>query len=90
MDEDYGSQLTAETPATIDINFILDDVHVNSMVRVIVGSTLSAHKSGTNMPIATKSAEIIKGIATSLLIRVLSNPDIIYVLSHKDNLTVWK
>ena len=25
MDEDYGSQLTAETPATIDINFILDE-----------------------------------------------------------------
>lgn len=24
-DEDYGSQLTAETPATIDINFILDE-----------------------------------------------------------------
>lgn len=26
MDEDYGSQLTAETPATIDINFILDEL----------------------------------------------------------------
>lgn len=25
MDVDYGSQLTAETPATIDINFILDE-----------------------------------------------------------------
>ena len=25
MDEDYGSQLTVETPATIDINFILDE-----------------------------------------------------------------
>ena len=25
MDEDYGSQLTAETPAIIDINFILDE-----------------------------------------------------------------
>lgn len=25
MDMDYGSQLTAETPATIDINFILDE-----------------------------------------------------------------
>lgn len=25
MDEDYGSQLTAEAPATIDINFILDE-----------------------------------------------------------------
>lgn len=25
MEEDYGSQLTAETPATIDINFILDE-----------------------------------------------------------------
>ena len=25
MDEDYGSQLTAETPATIDINFIRDE-----------------------------------------------------------------
>ena len=25
MDEDYGSQLTAETPATIDIKFILDE-----------------------------------------------------------------
>ena len=66
------------------------NVDVNSMVMVIVGSTLSAHKSGTNMPIATKTAEIKKVIATSLLIRVQSNPDIIYVLSHKDNLTVWK
>ena len=65
MDVDYGSQLTAETPATIDINFILDERSREFYGEGYVGSTLSAHKSGTNMPIATKSAEMIKETAIS-------------------------
>ena len=65
MDVDYGSQLTAETPATIDINFILDERSREFYGEGYRWFDLVRTQSGTNMPIATKSAEMIKETAIS-------------------------
>ena len=50
VDRDFSAEMTAATPATIDINYILDErTTASSMAKVIVGSTWFVLRNGTNM-----------------------------------------